>query len=56
MIHIVFTLQHVDIHVPSMNIVLHVPVIKPFEVITIILPCENLALLIELYKIQNDQE
>lgn len=52
MIHIVFTLQHVDIHVPSMNIVL----IKPFEVITIILPCENLALLIELYKIQNDQE
>lgn len=54
MIHIVFTLQHVDIHVRSMNIVL--PVIKPFEVITIILPCENLALLIELYKIQNDQE
>lgn len=42
MIQIVFTLQHVDIHVhvPSMNIVL----IKPFEVITIILPCENLAL------------
>lgn len=42
MIHIVFTLQHVDIHVHSMNIVL----IKPFEVITIILPCENLALLV----------
>lgn len=42
MIHIVFTLQHVDIHVPSMNIVL----IKLFEVITIILPCENLALLV----------